>query len=64
MSEKNKRNRSSVRTRGFGLSVADKYLFKAHALSRGKRVMETIPNPDATLTNKPFIRVQSRRLRK
>ena len=47
-----------MRTRGFGVSVADKQLFRLKALSKGKRVMETRPNPNASETNKPFIRVQ------
>ena len=43
-------------TRGFGVSAVEKQLFKLQALSKGKRVMETRPNPNET--NKPFIRVQ------
>jgi len=47
-----------MRTRGFGVSAAEKQIFKLKALSKGKRVMETRPNPKASETNKPFIRVQ------
>jgi len=47
-----------MRTRGFGVSAVEKQLFKLHALSKGKRVMETRPNPNTAETNKPFIRVQ------
>jgi hypothetical protein len=47
-----------VRTRGFGVSAVEKQLSKLQALSKGKRVMETRPNPNASETNKPNIRVQ------
>ena len=47
-----------MRTRGFGVSPADKLLNKLNALKKGKRVMETKPNPNPNETNKPFIRVQ------
>jgi len=40
------------------VSVVEKQLFKLQALSKGKRVMETRPNPNASETNKSFIRVQ------
>ena len=52
------KRRSAIRTRGFSMSGAEKLLNKLDALGKGKRVMETIPNPDPTQTNKPFIRVQ------
>ena len=58
MSENLHKRRSSMRTRGFGASVAEKQLFKLQALSKGKRVTETKPNPNPKETNKPFIRVQ------
>lgn len=58
MSKNLQKRRSSMRTRGFGVSVADKQLFRLKALSKGKRVMETRPNPNASETNKPYIRVQ------
>ena len=50
-----------MRMRGFGMSAAEKYLNKLSALRKGKRVMETIPNPNATQTNKSFIRIQAER---
>lgn len=58
MSKNLQKRRSSMRTRGFDVSVADKQLFRLKALSKGKRVMETRPNPNASETNKPYIRVQ------
>ena len=58
MSENLHKRRSSMRTRGFGVSGVQKQLFKLQALSKGKRVMETRPNPNPNETNKPFIRVQ------
>ena len=47
-----------MRTRGYGVSTVEKQLFKLQALAKGKRVMETRPNPNPNETNKPFIRVQ------
>ena len=47
-----------MRTRGCGVSAVEKQLFKLQALAKGKRVMETRPNPNPNETNKPFIRVQ------
>jgi len=47
-----------MRTRGFGVSAVEKQINKLQALSKGKRVMETRPNPNPNETNKPFIRVQ------
>ena len=61
MSENLHKRRSSMRTRGFAVSGAQKFLNKLNALGKGKRVMELIPNPDPTQTNKPFIRVQMER---
>ena len=61
MSENLHKRRSSKRTRGFAVSAVEKQLFKLQALSKGKRVMETRPNPNPSETNKPFIRVQIRR---
>ena len=62
MSENLYKRRSSMRTRGFGVSPADKLLNKLNALKKGKRVMETRPNPNPNPnpneTNQPFIRVQ------
>ena len=58
MSENLHKRRSSIGTRGFGVSAAEKQIFKLQALSKGKRVMETRPNPNTAETNNPFIRVQ------
>mgnify|MGYP003340524849 CR=1 FL=1 len=58
MSENLHKRRSSMRTRGLGVSSVEKQLFKLQALSKGKRVIETRPNPNASETNKPYIRVQ------
>ena len=61
MSENLHKRRSSMRTRGFGVSGALKLLNKLNALGKGKKVMETIPNTDPTQTKKPFIRMQIQR---
>ena len=58
MSENLHKRRSSMRTRGFGVSAAEKQLCRLQALSKGKREMETRPNPNPNETNRPFIRVQ------
>ena len=58
MSENLHKRRSSMRTRGFGVSPADRLLNKLDALRKGKRIIETIPNPDRSKTNMPFIRVR------
>ena len=50
-----------MRTRGFAVSGAEKLLNKLNALGKGKKVLETIPNPDPIQTNMPFIRVQIQR---
>ena len=50
-----------MRTRGFGVSTVEMYLNKLNALRKGNRVMETVPNPNTTQTNKPFIRIQAKR---
>ena len=55
------KRRSSMMTRGFAVSGAEKLLNKLNALSRGKKVIETIANPDSMKTNKLFIRVQVER---
>jgi hypothetical protein len=47
-----------MRTRGFAVSAVEKQINKLQALSQGKRVVETRPNPNIAETNKPFIRVQ------
>jgi len=56
MSENLNKRRSSMRTRGIGVGAAEKQMFKHNALKKGKRVFETIRNPKASETNKPFIR--------
>ena len=56
MSENLHKRRSSMRTRGIGVGAAEKQMFKHKALKKGKRVFETIRNPKASETNKPFIR--------
>ena len=61
MFEKLHKGRSSMRTRGFGVTAVEKQIFKLQALSRGKRVMETRPNPKNAETNRSFIRVQIER---
>ena len=38
-------------------SVLDRAIFKAEAKAKGKRVCETIPNPDKNNTKERFIRV-------
>ena len=50
-----------MRMRGFGVSAAEMHLNKLNALSKGKRVMEAVPNPNTAQTNKPFIRIQAER---
>ena len=50
-----------MRTHRFGVGQYDKLINKLNALRKGKRVMETIRNPDLKQTNKPFIRVQIER---
>ena len=48
-----------MRTRGFGVDVYQKLINKLNALEKGKRVMETVPNPKATneaFTRKPMKR--------
>jgi hypothetical protein len=61
MSENLHKRRSSMRTRGFALNPADRLFNQLDALGKGKRVMETIPNPNSAQTNKPFIRIQKER---
>ena len=61
MTENQYKRRSSIRTRGFGVSTAEIHLNKLNALRKGKRVMETVRNPNTAQTNKPFIRIQAER---
>ena len=48
-----------MRTRGCGVDLYHKLINKLNALEKGKRVMETVPNPDAT--NRAFIRKPMKR---
>ena len=43
-----------MRTRGFGVDMCQKLINKLNALEKGKRVMETVPNLEAT--SRAFIR--------
>ena len=61
MPENLHKRRSAMRTHGFAVSEAEKLLNKLNALGKGKRVMETVPNPDLTQTNEPFVRVKIQR---
>ena len=61
MTENQHKRRSSMRTRGFGVSAAEIHLNKLNALRKGKRVMETVRNPNTAQTNKPYIRIQAER---
>ena len=49
--------KSSMSTRGVGVTAAEKMNNKIRALRKGKRVVMTIANPNKSETNKPFIRV-------
>ena len=48
-----------MRTRGCGVGLYHKLINKLNALEKGKRVMETVPNPEAT--NRAFIRKPMKR---
>lgn len=48
--------RSSISTRGVGVTMTDKMLRKIEALKKGKDVVITIENPNKSQTNKPFIK--------
>ena len=50
-----------MRTRGFGVDICQKLINKLNALEKDKRVMETVPNPEAT--NRAFIRKPMKRRR-
>ncbi|MEZ7812869.1 MAG: hypothetical protein ACI9O0_000731 [Paracoccaceae bacterium] len=58
MTENSYIRRSSMRTRGFGASPANKLLRKLDALEKGKTIVETVENPDRNKTNMRFIRVR------
>jgi len=53
-----KGERRSVQKMPDGRSVLERELDATQALARGKRVYETIPNPNPHETNKRFIRVR------
>ena len=59
MSENLHKRRSSIRTRGFGVDAYHKLINKLNALEKGKRVMETVPNPEAI--SRAFIRKPMKR---
>lgn len=48
--------RSSIKTRGVGVTNAEKMLRKLAALRQGKDVTITLENPDKTQTNRQFIK--------
>ena len=48
--------RSSISTRGVGVTQADKMIRKLDALKKGKDVVITIENPNKEQTNKRFIK--------
>lgn len=48
--------RSSISTRGVGVTEADKMLNKLAALKKGQDVVITIENPNKNQTNKKFIK--------
>ena len=50
--------RSSMRTRGIGISEAEKMLNKQRAFMSGGNPKVTIANPNKSETNKPFIKVR------
>lgn len=52
--------RSSMRTRGIGLTNADKMLNKLKAVNQGKDIVLTIENPNKEQTNKKFIKYKVR----
>ena len=49
--------KSSMSTRGVGVTAAEKTNNKIRALRKGKRIVMTVANPNKAETNKPFIRV-------
>ena len=48
--------RSSMSTRGVGVTEAEKMLRKIDALKKGQDVVITLENPDKTQTNRQFIK--------
>lgn len=51
----NGERRSSMKTRGVGVTEAEKMLRKLAALRKGQDVTITMENPDKTQTNRQFI---------
>ena len=49
--------KSSMSTRGVGVTAAEKMNNKMRALRKGKRVVMTVANPNKAETKKTFIRV-------
>lgn len=52
--------RSSMSTRGVGVTNAEKMLRKLDALKKGKDIVLTIENPNKEQTNKKFIKYKVR----
>ena len=63
MPENQKKRRSSMKTRNFGVSAGDKLLRKLKVLKAGKMIVETIANPNLTQTDRRFIRVRREPMR-
>lgn len=57
LSSKGQRPNVSKKTKVTYWSVAERLIFKAEARAQGKRVCETIANPDKSDTSRLFIRV-------
>jgi hypothetical protein len=49
--------KSSIGTKGVGVTPFEKMNRKMAAKEKGKRVVITVANPNAAETNKPFVRV-------
>lgn len=54
---KGQRPNVSKKTKFGGWSIAQKLIFKAEARAKGKRVCETVANPDKSDKSRLFIRV-------
>lgn len=57
MTSKGERKNVATKNKFDVWSPLQRALFKAEARAKGKRVCETIPNPDKSQTNARFIRV-------
>lgn len=55
-------SKSTLNDMARSVTVAENYVRKVNAWKAGKRVMLTIPNPNANETAKPFIRVEARKV--